>query len=88
MVTGRPKVFNRQNAGKKNDLKKINLDYGSDNMNRMTVRVKANRSSAFRNNMDCRNCDTGQDESQEHLRLSEKLKDMDVSESLEAKKEG
>ena len=34
--------------------------YGS----RMTVRVKANRSSAFRN---CRHCNTDESESQKHL---------------------
>ena len=31
---------------------------------RMTLRIKAIRSSAFRGNMECRHCDTGADESQ------------------------
>ena len=32
----------------------------------MTVRVKADRSSAFRNNMECRHCKSREDESQKH----------------------
>ena len=35
----------------------------------MTIRIKANKSSAFRGNMECRQCDTGTDETQEHLEL-------------------
>ena len=34
---------------------------------KMTVRVKANRSTEFRNNMGCRHCDTDKVESQAHL---------------------
>ena len=36
---------------------------------RLTLRIKANRSSAFINNMGCTHCDTGSDETQENLEL-------------------
>ena len=35
----------------------------------MTLRIKAIRSSMFRGDMGCRHCDTGTDETQEHLEV-------------------
>ena len=43
---------------------------------KMTVRVKANRSSEFRNNMGCRHCNTDEVESQAHLETCAGTKDM------------
>ena len=35
----------------------------------MTLRIKANRCSTFRGKIECRHCNTGTDETQEHLGL-------------------
>ena len=63
----------------------------------MTKGVKKNRSSAHKNNMECRCCDSGEDETQEHLevceatgnrrrRLGEVADPIDVLEEIEEKK--
>ena len=41
---------------------------------RMTVRVKANRTSEYSNNMGCRHCNTNEIESQEYLENCEGIK--------------
>ena len=42
----------------------------------MTKRVKENTLSAFKNNMNCRNCNLQEEETQEHLEVCKGTKDM------------
>ena len=71
LLAGKEKVKDiwEDDRTKRNYLTRMNIDdarvwfrYRS----KMTVRVKANRSSEFRNNMGCRQCKSDEVESQAH----------------------
>ena len=72
-------IWDENKRDKRNYLERMNIDdarvwfrYRS----KMTIRVKGNRTSAFRDNMDCRHCDTKEEETQEHLEVCKGTEDL------------